>query len=64
MKLLNIIGGVLTIGGFFLMLGSAGTLEIDDGLTGWLMVPYILMAIMGAIGMVAGVLILEQTHRN
>jgi len=64
MKLLNIIGGVLTLGGFFLMMGSVGTLEVDNSIVGWMMLPYILMSIIGVISMASGVAILNHTHQE
>ena len=64
MKLLNVIGGVLFIGGLFVTMGSVGTLEIDNSIVGMYMIPYILMSIIGLISMASGVAILNHTHQD
>lgn len=64
MKLLNVIGGVLFIGGLFVVMGGVGTLEIDNSIVGIYMIPYILLCIIGLISMGAGVAILNHTHQD
>lgn len=64
MKVLNVIGGVLFIGGLFVTMGSVGTLEIDNSIVGIYMIPYILMCIIGLISMASGVAILNHTHQD
>jgi len=60
MNVLRILGGTAALGGFILMLGGVGTLEMDETLQGWAMLPPILISIMGIVSCAAGLLLLNH----